>query len=57
MRWTIANLLAHCGSVLVQLENGKYVPMRPAGRGLRDRVKSAWEVLVGRADAVVWEKQ
>lgn len=34
---------------------GKWVPARPLGYpSLRQRLKAAWMVFTGRADAVVW---
>lgn len=33
-----------------------WVPIRPVGkRSLRQHIKAAWLVLIGRADALVWE--
>lgn len=38
--------------------NGKWVPARPLGLfSLRSRLKAAWLVFTGRADAVEWEGQ
>lgn len=40
------------------LVNGKWVPLRPVGYpSIRHRLKAAWLVLTGRADAVVWPGQ
>jgi len=35
--------------------NGKWVPARPLGYpSLRYRIRAAWLVLTGRADALIW---
>ena len=37
--------------------NGKWVPVRPINhrvRNLRERLRDAWLVLTGKADALVW---
>ena len=33
---------------------GQWVPARPLPGGLRSRLRAAWMVLTGRADAFVW---
>jgi len=39
------------------LIDGDWVPARPLGRsGLLYRLKAAWTVFTGRADALVWPK-
>jgi len=38
--------------------NGKWVQARPVGLpGIRRRIALAWDVLVGKADALYWEGQ
>lgn len=52
----VAHIVATCG---VGLKDGRYVPARPLpfyGGPLR-RIKLAWLVFTGKADALVWEKQ
>jgi len=34
--------------------NGRWVPCRPLSAGWDYRIKAAWAVLTGRADAFVW---
>ena len=34
--------------------NGNYIPARPMQGFLKTRIKAAWLVLTGKADAVVW---
>lgn len=34
--------------------NGKWVPARPVQGPIRDRIRAAWLVLVGKADAFTW---
>lgn len=42
----------------VGLPDGRYVPSRPIRfGGIINRIRDAWEVLRGRADAVKWEGQ
>lgn len=41
-----------------QTPDGRWVPARPIGMfGLRYRLKAAWRVFTGRADAVIWDDQ
>lgn len=41
-----------CSQICV---NGKYVPARPSGYySLRYRLKAAWLVFTGKADALIW---
>lgn len=52
--WTLKGLMESAGSNSVKLPNG-WVPARPQGlRSFKHRVLAAWEVFVGRADAVIW---
>ena len=40
--------------------NGKWVPARPINfqvRSLKERVKEAWAVFTGKADALVWPEE
>lgn len=51
---------------IAQLENwdvhrydektGRWIPCRPVPAPWRRRLKAAWLVLTGRADAVVWQE-
>ena len=55
--WTLKELIEHASSTHAQI-NGKWVPARPLpgyGRyGLRLRIRAAWAVLCGRAEAFTW---
>lgn len=54
MTWTLANLLQSVKEVKTEI-NGKWIPCRPRNyRFLMVRIKSAWLVLTGKADAVIW---
>lgn len=53
MTYTIADLVAMAQST-TKLVRGQWVPSRPIEDDLRGRISSAWMVLRGRADAVVW---
>lgn len=54
MTWTLESLIESIKSVSTEI-NGKFIPARPINhRIFWVRVKSAWLVLTGRADAVVW---
>lgn len=54
MLYTLRQLLETAGSVQVQI-NGKWVPARPLPfeSSIR-RMKAAWLVLTGKADAFIW---
>lgn len=39
----------------MKLESGQWVPCRPTNVCLIARVRSAWNVLTGRYDALDWE--
>lgn len=55
--WTLKGLIEHARSTQAQI-NGKWVPARPLlgyGRyGLWLRVRAAWAVLCGKAEAFTW---
>lgn len=53
MIWSLRSLIDHCDSVAACV-NGKWVPARPLSGGLRYRIRAAWAVLTGRADAFTW---
>jgi hypothetical protein len=58
-RWTIDELTSHVTEARVSTSiNGRWVPARPWGLDtLPSRVRLAWEVFTGRADALVWPGQ
>lgn len=46
------------GSSQAGLPDGRWVPARPRGSSIRgSRLRIAWEVFCGRADAVKWPGQ
>ena len=55
--WTLKGLIEHASSTQAQI-NGKWVPARPLpGYGryrLWLRVRAAWAVLCGKAEAFTW---
>lgn len=53
MYWTLEKLIQHCNEVTINLD-GKWFPARPYPGNLAFRIYGAWEVLMGRADAVKW---
>lgn len=54
MKWTLESLLEHCRTVQRETHPGRYVPARPESGPLAWRVRAAWDVLRGRADAFTW---
>lgn len=58
--WGLKSLVDHCtsGGVSCQISTGAWVPARPLGfDSIGSRVKAAWLVFTGKADAVVWPEQ
>ena len=53
MIYTLRSLLEQTASVQAQI-NGKWVPVRPLYGPLSWRIRAAWLVLTGKADAVIW---
>jgi hypothetical protein len=55
--WELRDLMEHANSVQAQI-NGKWVPARPHSAyglyGLRRRLRAAWAILRGRAEAFTW---
>lgn len=39
---------------LAKLPDGSWQPARPLSPFLQDRIRAAWMVLTGKADAVIW---
>jgi hypothetical protein len=57
MVWHLVGLLEHCAQTKA-LISGKWVPARPLIQPFIVRLRAAWLVMTGRADAVIWpEKQ
>lgn len=54
--YTLENLIRTANSgVSSGLPDGRWVPARPLGfYSIGNRIKCAWMVFTGRADAVVW---
>ncbi len=55
--WTGHTLIVHVNTGPQQSRDGKrYEPARPIGfYSLRNRVRLAWAVFTGKADALFWE--
>ena len=53
MLYTLKSLLESVHTTSAQI-NGKWVPARPMACCLRHRIRAAWYVLTGKADAVIW---
>lgn len=55
MIWNLRDLFEN--DTQREIEQGVWVPARPIGSTFRGRLRAAWMVLTGRADAVVWPGQ
>lgn len=54
--WTLPALIEYCKTGPQASQGGPYVPARPMGfSSLGNRLRCAWLVFTGRADAVTWE--
>lgn len=56
MIWTLKGLMESAGSTSAEI-NGKWVPARPinwTARTFMERVREAWAVFTGRAEAFTW---
>ncbi len=53
MEYTLKQLIEHVSECQALL-NGKWVPARPMSGPFMWRVKAAWHVLIGKADAFTW---
>lgn len=53
MIWNLKSLFDHSASVSAEI-NGKWVPLRPISGTAISRVRAAWFVLTGKADAFTW---
>lgn len=53
MLWTLRELVERCAHTQANI-NGKWVPARPIGKPGPSRLKCAWLVLTGKADAFTW---
>lgn len=54
MTYKLQDLIDSAFSNYAQVKDGCLVPARPLGMGIKQRIKSAWKVLTGKADAVIW---
>jgi hypothetical protein len=52
--YTLKWLIEKSGQVQRGTRDGKYVPARPVVHFFLSRLRDAWEVLRGRADAFTW---
>lgn len=55
MIWRLDHLINHCRMCSAQI-NGRWVPARPMAGPLVCRIRAAWAVLTGRADAFTWSE-
>jgi hypothetical protein len=55
MAWTLKALEALTRTVHTQID-GQWMPARPLRGPLTWRLKDAWLVLTGKADAVIWPR-
>lgn len=53
MVWTLKNLVEHAEQMQVYMD-GYWVPARPLAGPLICRIRAAWRVLKGEADAFIW---
>ena len=53
MIYTLKSLLETTVSLQANI-NGKWVPARPLAGPLSLKIRAAWLVLTGKADAVIW---
>lgn len=54
--FTIKGLFTHAQSVSTQASDGRWIPCRPCGYpSLKNRIRCAWLVFTGRADALIWD--
>lgn len=54
----VRRLIRDADKTLCEISPGHYVPARPVTGLFRlERLRAAWEVLRGRADAVIWPGQ
>ena len=56
MLWYLKDLMDFAKSCQKCI-NGKWVPCRPVGPPMKWRLKAAWLVLTGKADAVIWPNE
>lgn len=55
---TVASVLESSQHVARGLPDGRWVPCRSEGfASWRNRIRAAWLVFTGRADALLWEQQ
>ncbi len=54
MMWTLANLIRSSHECHTEVRPDVWVPARPLPPPWSWKLRSAWEVLRGRADAFVW---
>lgn len=55
MIYSIKELLDKCHAYQTY-ENGKWIHVRPTTPCLLHRIKTAWLVLTGKVDGVIWDK-
>lgn len=55
--WKITKLLHYCQENTARASSGKWVPAKPLTYWNFKRIKSAFLVLIGKADAFTWDDQ
>jgi hypothetical protein len=53
MIWNLRSLIDHCNSTRANIK-GSWFPARPLAGPFIERLRAAWWVLRGRADAFTW---
>lgn len=54
MIYKLQDLIDSAFTNYMKTPDGCWVPARPLGMDIKQRIKSAWKVLTGKADAVIW---
>ncbi len=54
MIYKLQDLIDSAFTNYMKTPDGLWVPARPLSMGIKQRIKSAWKVLTGKADAVIW---
>jgi hypothetical protein len=55
---TLESVMQVVNTLSTRLKDDRWVPARPVGyQGLRQRLRAAWMVFTGKADALKWPGQ
>lgn len=57
--WTIRSIAKHCyKGPMAEVKKGEWEPARPYGfYSMQSRLRLAWDVFTGKADALYWPNQ